>query len=192
MTEDIENWIPAKGFEGFYEVSTFGRLRSLSRFVSHKKNSKRFVKGRIMKLCPNDEGYLKTAFTVNSIYKSQTAHIIIFYSFNPDVLPKKGYEVDHIDDDKSNNRPGNLRQIKQRENSTKRSLRYLNNTSKHTGVYFDKSRGKFMAVIKINCKTKNLGRFINEQDAADAYQSALKEIESYKTNQSNTYNHNLT
>lgn len=53
MTEEI--WKPVVGYEGLYEVSSYGRVRSLDRYV----NNNIFRKGRILKLSDNGIGYLR-------------------------------------------------------------------------------------------------------------------------------------
>lgn len=41
-----EFWKEIKGYEGLYEVSTLGRVRSMDRWVAHRDNSKKFIKGK--------------------------------------------------------------------------------------------------------------------------------------------------
>jgi len=172
---EIEEWIPAKGFEGFYECSTFGRIRSVYRWVKARNNGNRFNKGQILKYCVKEDGYLMTGFSVLSKHYSIIAHNVIFWSFNPDIKKQKGYEIDHIDNDKTNLRPSNLRYITNRENASKAALT-LNKTSKYTGVSFSKQRNKFCCFIKVNCKSINLGRFEDEEKANNVYQKALEAV----------------
>lgn len=75
-----------------------------------------------------------------------------------------GKYCDHKDRNPLNNRRFNLRQATLSENTQNRS-RQKNNTSGVTGVYWDKSRNKWYAVININKKPVNLGRFSNKEDA---------------------------
>jgi len=49
-------------------------------------------------------------------------------------------------------------------------------SSKYTGVYFHKARGKWMAKIQLNGKYIYLGSYINEEDAAEAYKNTLSLI----------------
>lgn len=65
-------------------------------------------------------------------------------------------EVDHINGDRSDNRWGNLRHVTKRENSKNKRISVLN-TSGVTGVYWDKSKGKWFASIQVGGKTKFLG-----------------------------------
>ena len=75
--------------------------------------------------------------------------------------------VDHKDRNKLNNRRENLRIVSNRQNALNSSVN-KNNTSGTTGVYFDKSRNKWVAVIKTYGKTIHLGRFVQKEDAIKA------------------------
>lgn len=81
--------------------------------------------------------------------------------------------IDHINGDKLDNRKSNLRIATPQQNSRNTSSR-KNSTSQYLGVYFDKSRNKFLARISINNTAINLGRFVNEIDAAKARDKASK------------------
>lgn len=100
MTEEI--WRPVEGYEGLYEVSSYGRVRSLDRY--DKMN--RFWKGRILNLSDNGIGYLRVQLYSNNKAKWFFVHRLVAIAFipNPDNLP----EVNHIDEDKTNNRIDNL------------------------------------------------------------------------------------
>jgi len=74
-----------------------------------------------------------------------------------------------------NNRLDNLQLITHRENISKDRFRH-NYSSKYVGVYWDKSRNKWMARIGINKKMKFLGRFTSELEANSAYKTALSQI----------------
>lgn len=75
--------------------------------------------------------------------------------------------IDHKDRNKLNNRKENLRVVSNRQNAINSSVK-KNNTSGITGVYFDKSRDKWVAVIKSYGKTIHLGRFVQKEDAIRA------------------------
>lgn len=82
--------------------------------------------------------------------------------------------IDHIDRNPLNNRRSNLRLCNQQQNTANTGL-FKNNSSGYKGVSWDKSRSKYMAKIKINGITVNLGRYITAEDAAIAYNNKAKE-----------------
>jgi len=83
----------------------------------------------------------------------------------------KGMEVDHINHDQLDNRRANLRVCTHKENG--RNSKASAGTSQYKGVF--KSRGgKWTAHICVNYQTKNLGTFVNEAEAAYAYDCAAQ------------------
>ena len=84
-------------------------------------------------------------------------------------------EVDHIDGNRANNAWNNLRSVTRAENNRNRRRQY-NNTSGTTGVIWDRNRNKWRASIKLNGKTKYLGRFSTKEAAAAARQRAQKNL----------------
>ena len=101
MTEEI--WCPIKGFEGLYEVSDQGRVRSL-----------KFGKERILKPIRMSKGYLFVNLCKNGEMKKCLVHRLVAQTFipNPDNLP----QVNHKDEDKENNSVQNLEWCDQKYN----------------------------------------------------------------------------
>ena len=102
MNEEI--WRPIVGYEGLYEVSSYGRVRSLDRYVKGK--SYRLHKGKVLSPGKNSRGYLSIVLSYNGKHKVITVHRLVAEAFlpNPDNLP----EINHKDEDKTNNRVDNL------------------------------------------------------------------------------------
>jgi HNH endonuclease/AP2 domain len=85
-----------------------------------------------------------------------------------------GMDVDHKDGNGLNNVRSNLRLATRSQNQCNKPM-YKTNTSGYKGVTWDKSRGQWMAKIKVGPKHINLGRFDDITDAAAAYaEAALK------------------
>ena len=108
-----ELWLPVSGYEGFYEVSSYGQVRCLTRQVPHINGSTRTIKGRILKTSVRCEGRHKihTTLSVSLLRpgfkrKQATIHRLVATAFvpNPDQLPV----VRHLDGDSLNNHVDNL------------------------------------------------------------------------------------
>lgn len=105
---DIENeiWKPIEGFEGIYEVSNFGRVKSIDRYVIYKNGHKTFHKGRIIRQIDNF-GYKTVHLHKDGKQTSSVrVHRLVAIAFipNPLNLPI----VNHKDEDRANNIVENL------------------------------------------------------------------------------------
>jgi len=82
-------------------------------------------------------------------------------------------QIDHIDGNSLNNQKENLRACNKSQNAANQISR--RGTSKYKGVCWCKRNNKWLAKITVNYKCKHLGYFINEIDAASAYDHAALE-----------------
>lgn len=116
MTTDIlhEIWLPVAGYEGAYEVSNFGNVRSLDKTVRGRTESERFLKGRILKSKPSGAGYRSVNLSVNNLISTKLIHGLVAQAFIGD--RPDGFEVNHIDGDKTNNHVKNLEYCSPSEN----------------------------------------------------------------------------
>lgn len=100
-----EEWRPVVGFEGLYEVSDQGRVRSLDRLVRSEcalRGYPRRVRGRLLAPQKHSAGYLQVALCG----ELRLVHAVVLGAF---VGPRPaGKECAHCDGDKHNNRLGNL------------------------------------------------------------------------------------
>jgi hypothetical protein len=166
----IEVWKSLFGYEGIYEVSNFGNVKSLSRII--KNNGGHYLsKESLLKIYTDNLGYLRVGLCKNSISKKFRIHILVAISFLNHTPKKYKLIVDHIDNNKKNNNLDNLQIITQRLNSSKDRV----GSSKYTGVCFIKANNKWRAAMQINGKNKHIGLFTEEIDAHLAYQKYLKE-----------------
>ena len=101
-----EIWKDVKGFEGFYQVSNLGRVRSLDRIVVSENRSTQKIKGAIKKVKVGKNGYYMVMFYKDSKYKCAYVHRLVAQAFipNPDNLP----QVNHKDEIRTNNCVDNL------------------------------------------------------------------------------------
>ena len=113
-----EEWRPVVGFEGLYEVSNLGRVRSLPRYV--ERRTKRGgvalhpVRGRVLALGPHVGGYRTVHLYAGGRQRATVVHIIVAEAFlgqRPD-----GTEVLHNDGDPKNCIVSNLRYGTRKEN----------------------------------------------------------------------------
>lgn len=108
-----EAWKPITGYEGLYEVSNYGKVRSLDRFVPDNKNGKH-LKGQLIKAFLGNIGYYGVGLFKNSSGRRFLVHRLVGVHFieNPRNLPF----INHIDCDQLNNHYSNLEWCTNKEN----------------------------------------------------------------------------
>lgn len=111
-----EIWKDIDGYEGFYQVSSIGNVRSLDRRVENKASNTGFnlLKGRLMKLKTDKYGYIRIGLRNGSKQKMLLVHRLVAFAF----LNREDYQdqVNHIDGIKGNNTIVNLEWCNQSEN----------------------------------------------------------------------------
>ena len=120
LTMDIVNevWEDITGYEGFYQVSNFGDVRSCDRVSDvpeGKRNGyKRILKSKAMILRLNKQGYFRVGLTRNSQSKDYFVHRLVAFAFLDGYFD--GAEVNHIDNCPSNNSASNLEYVTRKGN----------------------------------------------------------------------------
>lgn len=111
-----EQWRPVVGFQGVYEVSNLGRVRSLSRVVRCGYGRTRRMRGRTLRSVVPAEKYPNVAIWFNGIGISRHVHILVAESF-PEMIKGAGPWINHRNGNKSDNRPENLEWCTPSENN---------------------------------------------------------------------------
>ena len=150
-----EIYVNINGFSN-YQVSNFGNVKNIKT-------------GRILKPGTTRWGYMYVVLTNNGDISSLTVHRLVATAFIEN--PENKNCVDHIDRDRLNNNIDNLRWATYEENGQNRTIS-KNNTSGINGVSFVTSRNKWASRITVNGVKKNLGRFVNKEDAIKARHDA--------------------
>ena len=111
----IEVWKDIDGFEGLYQVSNYGRVKSLERTVTYSSGNVHWYPERVLVPVDAGNGYLRVSLSINNKYKSHLIHRLVAKAFveNPDNLPC----VNHKDENQSNNHIDNLEWCSYKYNS---------------------------------------------------------------------------
>lgn len=110
-----EEWRPILGWEGYYEVSNLGRIRSVDRFVVHTHSTgKRIAKGKILNQHSNDYGYMFVMASKENKQRRIWVHRAVLEAF-VEVKPP-GMVTMHLDNNPKNNNLSNLKWGTQKEN----------------------------------------------------------------------------
>lgn len=129
-----EEWRPVVDFEGYYEVSSLGVVRSIDRYII-TTGGRRFVKGKLLKPRLDRYGYLRVNLVKQGYRKTYTVHRLVALAFLPN--PNKLTQINHIDENKLNNRVDNLEwcTVKYNNNYGTRTERSAKSHSKPVNQY---------------------------------------------------------
>lgn len=113
MIEEI--WKPVKTFEGYYEVSNLGNVRSCTRYINHSSGSSKVLhKGKILsKIIASTRGYYQVSLSKEGKTYKVYVHRIVAEAF----IEGSGETVNHIDGNKLNNVVSNLEWLSYSDNN---------------------------------------------------------------------------
>ena len=103
----MEQWKDVEGYEGLYQVSSEGRVRSLDRTIIRKNGVPLDVKGKILKPRPIKNGHLRIVLCKDGVYTDKLVHVLVGKMFIPN--PNNYDIVHHINYDKTDNKVENLK-----------------------------------------------------------------------------------
>ena len=109
-----EIWKDVVDYEGYYQVSNLGNVRSVDMWFERDVKNMRFRKSQMLSGCVNGNGYILVVLFKHGVGKNFNVHRLVADAFipNPENLP----QINHIDGDKINNFVDNLEWVDQREN----------------------------------------------------------------------------
>ena len=153
-----QKWKPISDYNGFYEVSNLGNVRSLNRAIDLRNGQKRKVKGRLLSPKKNKDGYLFVTLSKNGVSKNHYVHRLVAAAFI--LNPRDLQEVNHISGNKANNSTGNLAWVTHSDN-VRHAYENDLNTNKGGGHCFaagvvDNNLGKEFATIKEWCEARGI------------------------------------
>ncbi len=104
--DDEERWLPVDGYEGIYEVSDLGRVRSIDRVTTARDGRSMRWTGRVLSLGYKPAGYPCVKLSRNNVHTSFDVHFLVTLAF----LGRRplGHEVRHLNGDARDARLENL------------------------------------------------------------------------------------
>ncbi len=160
-----ERWKPVVGWEGYYEVSDQGRVRSLDRTLPSGPHKGWTFPGKVLRPSLAGRGYPVVMLTLTTKRREyQYVHRLVYTAFRGAIPSNR--DIDHKDRDRRNNTPGNLRLSREFDN-------VANNTISK-GVTYSKKWCKWVAYIKRRGRYIHLGGYSDSAVALEARQAAQK------------------
>lgn len=166
----MEEWRDIKGYEGLYQVSNLGNVKSLSRIIKYKDGRDRPTKEFILKKIIDNIGYVAVSLSKNSKVTRKRVHNLVYEAFVSKV--PKGMVIDHINRNRSDNRLENLRMVTPIENGLNRSMKYKPDITK----YKNPKGNKIYYLLRFSLfgKRKNIGYYDTYEEAENMYHELFK------------------
>ena len=164
-----EEWRAIPNYEGLYEVSNLGRVKSLP--IKKSYWSLRTPKEKILN--PKTGSYYSVGLIKDGVNNRIGVHQLVAIAFLGHKRCGNKLVVDHINENKLDNRLKNLRIVTQKFNV---SRSFGEDISKFKGISYDKKSDKWICKIKIVGVNKYLGLFKTKKEAIEVY----KAYENYK------------
>ena len=138
--------------------------------LGHVLNKK---SGKLLSPVLDKDGYQVVVLSNNGKTTTKKVHRLVAKAFNKN--PENKTIVDHIDNNRTNNKADNLRWVTSSQNNMNRSISNTN-TSGYKGVCFDKFNNDWKAYIKMNEREINIGNYKTKEEAAEARKLKAQEL----------------
>jgi len=167
-----EVWEPIKGYQGFYEISNLGKVRSVFRY-----DGRAYKHGKILTPWLSKPGrYAMITLWKNNKKKHLTLHRLVWDHFGNKSRNGQLLQVDHIDENKTNCSINNLQLLTTRQNVSK-SIRHKKIAkSPFIGIYWKRDKQRWIARLRLGKKIIYLGSSKIESEAALFYQKKLLQL----------------
>lgn len=110
-----EIWKDIEGYEGLYQISNLGRIRSLDRVVVTKRNTRTNLKGMLLKSTKDRDGYLQVVLSKQSKLTTVKVHRVVAKHFIDN--PENKTQINHLNGVKNDNRVENINWCTNSENN---------------------------------------------------------------------------
>lgn len=167
----IEVWKDIQRFEGHYQVSSFGQIKSLPRYRKQRLGCLALIKGRIMSLKTTNCGYKTVNLCKDDVTIHPSVHRLVASAFIPNLDNKP--TVNHIDADKNNNKVSNLEwssKSEQMQHAVKNNLLEVRGSPKYTkefkkkvlNYYIENNISIQKLSIMFGISNRTAGRIVND------------------------------
>ncbi len=112
--KELELWKDIKGFEGKYQVSNLGRVKSIKRTIINKRGRKQSFKEKIKRPDYSQNGYERVGLYRKDRMKHYRVAKLVYEAFVGPI--PEGMEIDHCNGDNTDNRLCNIRAVSHRDN----------------------------------------------------------------------------
>lgn len=154
-----EIWKDILGYEGFYQVSNLGNVRRLVEWRGNDYISNYVPCIKIMPPYVDDNGYMRICLSMRGIYKHYRIHQLVARAFIPN--PNNYPQINHIDENKTNNCVSNLEWCTQTYNNK------YGTRGKRIGVTNHNGKGAKRSILQYDLDGNFIQRWKSMQDASD-------------------------